>query len=72
MNAVLDVVVNGEAHRVPPGATLADLLAEVLADLPRRGVAVALNGEVVPRDRHRHEAVADGDVVEVVTAVQGG
>lgn len=37
-----------------------------------RGVAVAVNGEVVPRGAWAGTRVRDGDVVEIVTAVQGG
>ncbi|WP_412541525.1 sulfur carrier protein ThiS [Longispora sp. K20-0274] len=38
----------------------------------RRGVAVAVNGTVVPRSTWPATALADGDVVELLTAVQGG
>ena len=37
-----------------------------------RGVAVAIDGEVVPRGRWDDVALADGARVEVVQAVQGG
>lgn len=37
----------------------------------RAGVAVAVNSEVVPRDQW-DRALADGDRVEIVRAVQGG
>ena len=64
----MNVVVNGEPVRLEPGATVAD----VLAGRGPHGLAVAVNGEVVPRDQHRIHALDDGDRVEVVTAVQGG
>jgi sulfur carrier protein len=38
----------------------------------RRGVAVAVNGEVVPRSTWATSRLADGDAVEVLTAAQGG
>ena len=38
----------------------------------RRGVAVAVNGEVVPRSTWAATPLADGDLVEVLTAAQGG
>ena len=38
----------------------------------RRGVAVAVNGEVVPRSTWEATALAEGDSVEVLTAAQGG
>ena len=47
--------------------TLADLLGAVPA-----GRAVAVNHEVVPLAEHETHLLADGDVVDVVTAVAGG
>ena len=64
------IVVNGSPSEAPPGITLAALLADL--DLPRRGVAVALDAEVVPRGQWDTVVVEDGAHVEVVTAVQGG
>jgi sulfur carrier protein len=37
-----------------------------------RGVAVALNGEVVPRGAWDERRVSDGDHIEALTAIQGG
>lgn len=59
---------NGETRDVDPGTTIADLLGPTAG----RGVAVALNKQVVPRSRHATTTVADGDVLDVVRAVQGG
>ncbi|MCO8275729.1 sulfur carrier protein ThiS [Actinoplanes sp. TRM 88003] len=46
-------------------------LVETLTEA-RRGVAVAVNGEVVPRSTWEDTALAEGDSVEVLTAAQGG
>jgi sulfur carrier protein len=64
------VTLNGELREVADGATVAALVA--LLGAGGRGVAVALAGEVVPRGRWEETAVADGDRVEVVAAIQGG
>lgn len=64
------VRVNGVDRSLTAEASLADAVATVVA-VPQ-GVAAALNGEVVPRRSWPATAVADGDAVEVVTAVQGG
>ena len=40
--------------------------------LPDRGIAVAVDGAVVPRGRWDRHTMTDGAVVEIVTAVQGG
>lgn len=37
-----------------------------------RFVAVAKNGEVVPRERWREADIAEGDVIEVVRMIGGG
>lgn len=62
--------VNGEARDVPAGTTVAGLVALVGAH--PEGVAVAVNGEVVPRATHARHALRDGDRVEVIRAVGGG
>lgn len=66
----MNVLVNGDVTEVVPGATLADVLAA--RGVPERGVAVAVAGEVVPRANWRSTTLRDGNVVEVLTAVQGG
>jgi sulfur carrier protein len=37
-----------------------------------RGIAVAVNGEVVPRSQYATIELTEGATVEIVTAVQGG
>jgi len=52
-----------------------ELSVEALVDTltsARRGVAVAVNGEVVPRSTWAAVPLAEGDSVEVLTATQGG
>ncbi|MGX2997747.1 sulfur carrier protein ThiS [Streptomyces sp. JNUCC 64] len=66
----LRVTLNGEHRDVPPGTTLGDLVA-LLTAAPG-GVAAALNETVVPRSGWPLAVLADGDRVEVLTAVQGG
>ena len=46
-------------------------LGGLLGPVPR-GHAAAVNGEVVPRSEHLDRRLADGDVVDMVTAVAGG
>jgi sulfur carrier protein len=52
--------------------TVADLLLARMDEPRPHGVAVAVNDEVVPRDDWPRRQLAAGDVVEIVTAVQGG
>jgi sulfur carrier protein len=63
--------VNGESEPLV-AATIAVLLAEKAVDIGQRGIAVALNGEVVPRAAWRDTALKPGDSIEIVRARQGG
>jgi sulfur carrier protein len=64
------ISVNGEPAAVAPGTTVAALL--VALEAPDRGVAVAVDGEVVPRGAWDRTPIGDDARVEVVMAVQGG
>jgi sulfur carrier protein len=64
--------VNGEPSSVPAGETVAAVVAALGVERGARGVAVAVNGEVVPRGAWDARVVPDGASVEVLTAMQGG
>ncbi|HEX5853032.1 MAG TPA: sulfur carrier protein ThiS [Solirubrobacteraceae bacterium] len=66
------IVLNGQDSDVRAGETLADVLARLGLQLDARGVAVAVDGEVVPRAAWATFALPDGARVEVLTAMQGG
>jgi thiamine biosynthesis protein ThiS len=61
---------NGKPRSLPGETPLLDLLAELGVD--RRMIAVALNGDVIPRDAYDGIVLRDGDSVEVVRMVGGG
>ena len=63
--------VNGESEPLA-AATLDELIVEKAGDTMQRGIAVALNGSVVPRAAWRDTALKPGDSVEIVRARQGG
>ena len=66
------VVLNGAEAELSDGATV-QTAVEAL-DLPAagRGVAVAVDAEVVPRAEWGTHALSDGARVEVLRAIQGG
>jgi len=64
------ITLNGKPHPVPTSITLVELLTSL--EIDRRTVAVAHNGDVVPRDRYDGVCIEDGDTVEVVRMVGGG
>lgn len=63
--------VNGQDEPLN-AATLSALLNEKAVDTGQKGIAVALNGEVVPRAAWPSTALKAGDSVEIVRARQGG
>jgi sulfur carrier protein len=69
---VTAIVLNGEPHDLPDGATVADAVVAAGAPADGRGVAAAIDGEVVPRGSWPATALAAGQHVEVLHAVQGG
>ena len=68
----MNVLLNGEPRELRDGAVLADAIAVSGAPPDRRGVAVAVGGEVVPRGEWDTTRLDDGAQVEVLQAVQGG
>ncbi len=65
------IEVNGTSEPLA-AATLEALLAEKAVDTAQRGIAVALNGAVVPRAAWPATPLKPGDSVEIVRARQGG
>jgi sulfur carrier protein len=70
MTGTVSITVNGEPRDVRAGTSVAQLIKCVTDQ--DKGIAVAVNGEVMPRREWPAIALADRDQVEVVTAVQGG
>jgi sulfur carrier protein len=66
------VTINGEDRELPAGATVASVVASLQNAPEGRGVAVAVQGEVVPRAQWPDTELPDGATIEVVVAVQGG
>mgnify|MGYP001816489215 CR=1 FL=1 len=66
----LSIRVNGEERQCPAGLDLESVL--VLLGFQPRLVVVEYNGEILPRQRWRHQDVGESDVLEVVTIVGGG
>ena len=66
------VVVNGEPEQVVPGTTVSVLLSGLGHDPRGAGIAVAVNGEVVPRSAWPVSTLAEHDRIEVLGAAQGG
>jgi sulfur carrier protein len=66
------IELNGRRAELPDGASVAQAVAAAGVDGERRGIAVALEGEVVPRGEWDATSLREGQAVEVVRAIQGG
>jgi len=66
----MQVTINGRTRQLAGGASLSHAVA-LLTSAPS-GVAAAVNGTVVRRAAWDSIALAEGDDVEILTAVQGG
>jgi sulfur carrier protein len=66
----VNLTINGQQWTVGENATLDAVLADY--GVPIRGVAVAVNGTVVPRSDWPSTSLAPNSAVDVLTAVQGG
>jgi sulfur carrier protein len=68
----MSLSVNGAPAPLPSPATVAGLVAGLTGSAGANGIAVAVNGEVVPRSAWETTVLQPGDRVEVLTAAQGG
>lgn len=67
---MIQVTINGNSVELERAVSIRELLLS--ADVPPNYLAVEVNADVVPRDRHDTQLVQDGDQIEVVTLVGGG
>jgi sulfur carrier protein len=66
----MELTINGQSRQVVEGTTVAELLQELKLD--GKPVAVEVNLELVPKQRHVEHRLAEGDRLEIVTLVGGG
>lgn len=69
---MISIFLNGDPRRIEEGASVRDAALLLGAEPDARGVAVAVDGEVVPRSQLETRELHDGARVEVVVAIQGG
>jgi sulfur carrier protein len=66
----MEILLNGTSRELAPDATLTELLDSL--ELAGRRVAVELNGQIVPASEHAERKLAQGDCVELISAIGGG
>ncbi len=67
----MPILLNGEPRPHASSLTILGLITK-FAPTTLDGLAVCLNGQVIPRHQWAAQSVKQGDKVEVVTAVRGG
>ncbi len=67
---MIEVTINGEKRAFKTGLSIADLLVEL--QMNTRAIAIEINQQILPRDRHHQTRIVSGDVLEIVTLVGGG
>src|SRR5512132_4685200 len=68
----MNVELNGDPVTLPDGASVGEAIEASGAAAEQRGVAVAVDGEVVPRSEWDRTRLREGQKVEVLAAIQGG
>ena len=68
----MNVVLNGRPAELPQGATVRDAVVAAGAGADERGIAVALDGTVVPRSAWDATTLDEGAQLEVLRATAGG
>lgn len=68
----MTVVLNGKRVEIEAPATVAAAVARASVADQSRGIAVAVDGEVIPRSAWDQTELSDGQCVEVLEAIQGG
>jgi sulfur carrier protein len=66
----MNITVNGKPRQIAAEIDLPSFLRAF--DVNPRLVAVAINGDVVPKDQYGAARVRDGDALEIVRMVGGG
>lgn len=68
----MQLTVNGQEQSVDGASTLLDLLIEMNFNAEQKGIAVAVNAEVIARAMWADTRLYNGDRVDIIHAVQGG
>jgi len=66
----VNVIINDEAHTLVPPLTLADLLTQLCCQ--QAGTALAVNQQIVSRDRWSTYPLQEGDELVIFQAIAGG
>ena len=66
----IEIMLNGEAHRLPAGCNVQQLIDRL--QLTGQALAIAVNRQVIPRASWQEKVFQETDRVEIVRAIGGG
>ena len=69
-NASSTIVINGQHHPLDDPANITEVLN--LLGYRQGEYAVAVNGEFIPRTKHGSHIITNGDMLDVLTPIEGG
>jgi len=67
---VIEIILNGSSYQVPELTTIDGLVEQI--GLQKKGVAIAVNSEVIPKSNWTEKSLLSQDKVELLTITQGG
>ncbi len=67
---MIEIILNGSIYPIPDSTTVGELIESL--GLPTKGIALALNREVVPKSSWNERSLSPQDRVELLTIAQGG
>ncbi len=67
---MIEIILNGSAYQVPELTTIDGLVEQI--GLQKKGVAIAVNSEVIPKSNWTEKSLLSQDKVELLTITQGG
>ena len=67
----MNVIINDKTYSITESSPTV-LTALAAADIEPKGIAVALNSTVVPRDQLATQPISDGDLLIIIKAFYGG
>ena len=68
----MQLTVNGEVQDVQDSLTVSDLFVTIDLDPKQKGIAVAINAEVIVQSSWKERCLNNGDRIDIIHAVQGG
>ena len=68
----MTLIVNGKEKKFDQSLNLLTLLSELELQTDRKGVALCVNLQVIPKEKWDTTDLSDGDKVEIVIAAPGG